>query len=183
MEADMKRFLAGALFALYTIAPLADDSAHHAKHRLLRVFDANGRVIGNLASFSGQNGVAFTAGDATTVVPITRIQDASFHFSATDFQWLAVSSGQFTSTDCSGDPVILSAWGPRFAIPVRRDGEVTVYFASAGPAVPLTVRSSFGGTGAPVCNQYPSPLTIAGYPAAAKLVITRDHPEPLRIRY
>ena len=139
----MKRFLAGALFALYTIAPLADDSAHHAKHRLLRVFDANGRVIGNLASFSGQNGVAFTAGDATTVVPITRIQDASFHFSATDFQWLAVSSGQFTSTDCSGDPVILSAWGPRFAIPVRRGGEVTVYFASAGPAVPLTVRSSF----------------------------------------
>ncbi|BBP99445.1 hypothetical protein BSFA1_45740 [Burkholderia sp. SFA1] len=178
----MKHCLAGALLALFAVASFADDGAHHANSRPVRVFDANGQAIGDLTSFSAQNGVAFTAGDATAVVPITRVQDASFHFSATDFQWLAVSSGQFTSTDCSGDPVILSIWGPRFAIPFRRGSEVTVYFAAPGPEQALTVRSALGASPG-TCNQFASPFTIMGYPAAAKRVITRDHPEPLSIGY
>ncbi|SAL76443.1 hypothetical protein AWB74_04990 [Caballeronia arvi] len=178
----MKTCLAGALCLLYAIASLADDSAHHAKYRPVRVFDANGHAIGDLTTFRAQNGVAFTAGDATTVVPIERVEDASFHFSATDFQWLATSFGQFTSEDCSGDPIVQSASGPRFAMPFRRGSEVTVYFAPAGTEQALTARSGLG-TNPPVCNRYAEPLPVRGYPAAAKLVITRDHPEPLRIGY
>ena len=181
-EADMKRCLVGALCALYGLASLADDSAHHARHRPVRVFDANGNLIGDLTAFSAQNGVAFTVDDATTVVPITRVQDASYRFSATDFQWLAVSSGQYTSADCSGDPIIESAWGPRISIPVRQGSEVTVYFAAAGPIQSLTARSG-RSSNPPTCHPNASPSTVLGFPAAAKLVITRDHPEPLRIGY
>ncbi|WP_321800388.1 hypothetical protein [Caballeronia sp. J97] len=178
----MKRCLIGALFAIYASASLADDFAHHERHRPVRVFDANGHAIGDLTSFSAQNGVAFTAGDATTVVPITQVQDANYHFSATDFKWLAVTFAQYTSTDCSGDPVIESLWGPRMALPLRQGSDVVVYFAAAGPAQSIVVRSGTN-TDSSACNPYPSPFTIMGYPSAAKRVITRDHPEPLRIGY
>jgi len=182
MEADMKCWLTGALLVLYAVASLAGDSSHDERHRPVRVFDANGRVIGDLTQFSANNGVALTVGDATTIVPLTRVQDASYHFSATDFEWLAISEGEYTSTDCSGDPIIESAWGPRIAIPFRQGSEVTVYFAAAGPGQSLVARSRLGSNPS-TCTQYTTPITEVGYPAAAKLVITRDHPEPLRIGY
>ncbi len=178
----MKRCLFAILLVCFAIASSAEDYERHAERRAVKVFDANGRVIGDLTSFSGGNGVAFTAGHATTVVPLTRVQDASYHFSATDFQWLAVSSGVFGSTDCSGDPIIESAWGPRISIPFRRGSEVTVYFAPAGPEQSLVARSGLGPDGS-TCRQFDSPTMERGYAPAARLVITRHHPEPLRIGF
>jgi hypothetical protein len=178
----MKRCLIGALFVAYATASLAGDDGHEARHRPVRVFDANGHVIGDLTIFSAQNGVAFTVGNATAVVHVTRVQDASYHFSATDFKWIATSFAQYTSPDCSGDPIVNSIDGPRPAITLRQGNDVTVYFAAEGVQQSLTVRSGLNFN-PPGCVTYAQPITISAYPAAAKLVISRDHPEPLRIGF
>jgi hypothetical protein len=182
MKRCMISILIGVPFAFQAMTCLADDTADHATSRPVRVFDANGHVIGDLTGFSAQDGVAFTAGNATAIVPITRMQDASFHFSATDFQWLAVSFGQFTSTDCSGDPIIQAEWGPRAASLLRQGNNVTVYFAVAGPEQVFEARSQLN-TDPTECTSFTGPIAVSGYATAARLVITHDHPEPLRIGF
>lgn len=179
----MKRCLIGALFAFYAMTCLADDSAHHERYRPVRVFDANGQVIGDLTIFAAQNGVALTAGDATAVIPIVRVQDAAFHFSATDFKWLATLYISFASADCSGDPILDGSAGPRLAIAVRRGNDVTVYFAAEGVTQSFTARSALDPSAANGCRPYSAAFTVPGFKVGASLVISREHPEPLRIGY
>jgi len=178
----MKRSLIAVLCLLCTATSLADDFGRRTESRPVRVFDANGHIIGDLTEYSANNGVAFTLGNSTTVVPITRVQDASFHFSATDFKWLAVSFAQFASADCSGDPLIESAWGPRIGQLLRNGSVVTLYFAAPGLSQRYEANSGITSDSF-TCNRYASPIPVFGWKSAGKIEITRDHPEPLRIGF
>lgn len=177
----MRRFLIGTLLAFYAIASLADDSGHQTKHRPVRVLDANGHVIDDLRTFGGVSGAWVTAGNATTVVPIGRVRDASGFDSATDFGWGATEDVEYTSSDCSGDPIVTPAGGPRPSVVVRQGNDVTVYIAAEGTAQPFASRSlnvpPFG------CSQHPQPVTVYGFPVIAKVVVSQGHPEPLRIGF
>lgn len=177
----MKRCLIGALFLCFAITSLADDSTHQMRHRPVRVFDANGHVVGDLTIFAAQNGVAFTVGHATAVVPIGRVQDASRHFSATDFQWQAAVGAFFTSSDCSGYPIVNATSGPWAALALRRDNVVTLYFAVEGVDQVLMANSILDPTTG--CRPFTQGVTVQGWPAGSKLVISEKHPEPLRIGF
>ncbi|MCG7404002.1 MULTISPECIES: hypothetical protein [Caballeronia] len=179
----MRHWLIGALIALYATTSPADDFAHQATHRPVRVFDANGHVIGDLTIFAAQNGVALTAGDATAVIPIARVQDATFHFSATDFNWLATKVVDFASPDCSGDPILDSLNGPRAALAVRRGNDVTVYFAAEGVTQSFQANSALDPNAANGCRPFTASITLSGFKVGATLTISRTHPEPLRIGY
>ncbi|QSN64491.1 hypothetical protein JYK05_20715 (plasmid) [Caballeronia sp. M1242] len=178
----MKRYLVGLICLMCATASLGDDASHHGRRRPVRVFDANGALVGDLTVFNTQDGVAFTVGDAVTVVPIRRVQDSSHRFSATDFQWATAGGARYASADCSGDPIVDYTSGPRSSIPVRRGTEAVVYIAVAGPMQLLTVRSS-SNADLGTCAAFASPQQTLGYPVAAQIVVTRGHPEPLHIGY
>lgn len=176
----MKRSLIGALFLCVAITAVADEFAHRMRHRPVRVFDANGHVVGDLTIFGALNGVAFTVGNATTVVPIERVQDASRRFSAIDFRWVAAVGFSFASSDCSGNPILDSINGPHATFALRRGNVVTLYVAVEGVQQIFTANSFLDtATG---CRQLPG-FGVEGWAVGASRVISDEHPEPLRVGY
>lgn len=176
----MKPSLIGALLLSVVMTAVADESVRHLRHHPVRVFDANGHVVGDLTIFGALNGVAFTVGNATTVVPIERVQDASRRFSATDFRWVAAVGVSFASSDCSGDPILDSTNGPHATFALRRGNVVTLYFAADGAQRVFTANSFLDTTTG--CQQRPG-FGVEGWAVGATRVISDEHPEPLTIGY
>jgi hypothetical protein len=176
----MKRCLYGALFLCFAMTAVADDSGHNMRHRSVRAFDANGQVVGDLTIFGALNGVAFTVGNGTTVVPIERVQDTSRRFSATDFRWLAAVGASFASSDCTGDPILDSTNGPHATFALRRGNVVTLYSAVEGVQQIFTANSFLDATAG--CRPLPG-LSVEGWAVGRSRVINDEHPEPLRVGY
>jgi hypothetical protein len=146
------------------------------------VLDAQGREIGEFTTFAGQDGVLLSVGQATVVLPLKRkfSPDNSRSLSATQFEWQTDLMLDYESSDCSGDPVVNSLKGPWPAVTSREGSTVTVYFPRDVPQTAFEVRSSrLQDSG--VCQTYKVPMRNAGWPTGAKSVITKGHPEPLRI--
>ncbi|SAK93562.1 hypothetical protein AWB79_06967 [Caballeronia hypogeia] len=178
----MRHRLIGALLIVHAMCARADERFHSPSHRPPQVFDAKGHVVGELASFGGVSGVRVVAGNAVTIVQIARSSDASGDQSATGFAWATSSSAEFTSTDCSGDPIVVPSGGPRPSIAIRQGNDVTVYIAGEGPTQNFTARSALV-VAPPGCAANQIPVTVAGFPAGAKIPISRLHPEALRIGF
>ncbi|WP_244817875.1 hypothetical protein [Caballeronia sp. Lep1P3] len=182
--------IVAALLMSYSLAPFAHDDADHRAnyrhHRVLRVFDANGKVVGAFRYSGGGAGVFVTVNGASVFLPVVRRQVSGTGdqtvYSASQFSWGLYFINQYFSADCSGAPLIVSNAGPRPSSVLRTGSEVTVYVAPASNSQFLSVSSYLLGS-AGQCQRYATPLTQAGWPVESSYVITQDHPEPLTVHY
>ncbi|SAK86568.1 hypothetical protein AWB77_04623 [Caballeronia fortuita] len=178
----MRNYLCAMLLLAHAVGVRADERFHSAGHRWPQVYDASGQWVGGLESFGGVSGVRVIAGDAATIVPIARTSDAYGNQSATDFTWATSSSAEFTSTDCSGDPVVVPSGGPRPSIAVRQGNDVTVYIAAEGPTQNFAARSVLLVVPAGcVANQ--TPVTVTGFAVGATIPVSKLHPGALTIGF
>src|SRR4051794_8177251 len=96
--------------ALLGCVSWAHGQESHPEHAetVPQVFDARARALGELTTFGNQDGVLFSVGEASVVVPLQRKSSSGdgVRFSATQFQWSTDLFLDFTSSDCSGDPVV-----------------------------------------------------------------------------
>ncbi len=140
------------------------------------VLDAQGPEIGELTTFAGQDGVRFSVGQATVVIPLQRkfSPDNSRRLSATQFEWQTDLMLDYESSDCSGDPVVNSSKGPWPAVAFREGSTVTVYFPRDVPQSAFEVRSSrLQDSG--VCQTYKVPLKNAVGACSLSRKVTRSH--------
>jgi hypothetical protein len=179
----MKIRLLGALSMVVASLACAGEQGHWEGREIEKVFDANGHVIGDLKSFGGVSGVQVIAGNAATIVQISRASDSTGHESATDFAWDTAASTEFTSTDCSGDPIVVSTGGPRPSVAVRQGNDVTVYIATDSAVQSFTARSMLVAGPVIRCVANPAPITVTGFSPGAKSPSAACIRMPLRIGF
>lgn len=159
------------------------DGRRHG-HEVLKVFDANGKVVGPLAIDGVGKGVILTVGGARTFVSVYRPFDELGRQHASQYAWSA-GGLSFPTADCSGPPAIVYPWPVlRPSRLVRTGAKLTLYLAPDGPTTTIVVHSS-GGAGS--CYTYTEshdsepPFTAEAWGVEATYPL--DYPEPLTIHY
>jgi hypothetical protein len=160
-----------------------DDRLHGQK--VLKVFDANGKVVGPLTIESLGEGVILTVRGARTFVGVARPFDES-GWHASKYAWSAGGLA-YPTKDCSGPPAIVNASPVLRPSTLDRVGaRVTLYLAPDGPTTKIVVHSDSSHG---FCYTYPGghagpqPFTAEVWGVEAVYTLTDDYPEPLAIHY
>jgi len=182
----MRQYLIAALLALSGTLSYGDDSSRsreQVEHRVLKVFDSQGKTVGPLVSYSGQDGVNLTVNGATIFVTIGRVTiNNGRQYSASQFEWGSVGFVTYPTPDCSGNPVIVYYTTPvRPAMAVRQGVDVTVYIASDSFSGPVAVASARQNPNLSQCQAFSYPQV--GWTPEATYDLTGHYPEPLRLGY
>lgn len=198
----MRKLILATCLVCSTSLVIADD--HHDRHddpmsfRIPKVFDAQGKIVGPLASFSGRSGVFLSINGALVLVPIIhRPRDAtqtglSAERSSSEFQWSDVDSVPYASADCSGTPLVPQTGqraddsGPRPSIVVRQGVDVTVYVAAATYSksqVTGSYRTLGPGSTSSCFAESPGNFTDPAWPSETAYPMTQHYPEPLRVSF
>ncbi|MFM0140762.1 hypothetical protein [Caballeronia grimmiae] len=189
-----KRFglLAGALMVSLTwfapsmgdISEYRNDDDRHIDHLerlpVAKVLDSRGAVAGPLVSVVGGNAATIDVDGVLIVVPINRMRDSAGRLSASQYQWRD-NGQQFSTSDCSGPPVISPTEVLRPAAVVRRGADVTLYVAADAYVGPIEIRSYSDGQGQCTTRSF-SYQTIA-WSADKSFALTQRFPEPLSIKF
>ncbi|WP_244817874.1 hypothetical protein [Caballeronia sp. Lep1P3] len=183
----MRAIVVSALLLLYASASFGDDTSGDI-HKLgaeLLVYDAQGRPVAPLDDYGGQ-GVYLTINGAIAFAFIERTivsgdGGPQTVYSGTNFRWSGTNAVDFTSSDCSGTPIITLTSGVRPSLAVRRGADVTLYVAPDTNSAPMRVASTLSGPNFQ-CTTATVPTTEYGWPAAITYSLTGSHPEPLTIR-
>jgi len=161
-----------------------EGGGRHA-HRVLKVFDANGRPVGPLVVVGSQAGVVLTVDGARTFAPIGRsLPDKYWH--ASRYGWFA-GGPAYPTPDCSGPPVIANP-PPVFrpSLIDREGASVTLLLATDAPTRAITVRSdSMGKSCRPLTDGHsgPPPYNAAVWSVQTTYQLSTIYPEPLTIHY
>ena len=152
----------------------------------LLVFDSQGKLVGPLDDYGGP-GVYLTVSGAIAFVPIERVKVSGDGgpqtvYSATDFRWSGTNVADYTSSDCSGTPVITLITGVRPSTTIRLGNDVTLYVAPATNSAPIRIASARSGSSF-TCAAASVPVTEYGWPTESTYSLTGAHPEPLTIRF
>jgi hypothetical protein len=144
----------------------------------LKVFDATGKRVGLLASYSGADGVYVTANGTTTFVRIGR-EPATPGTARSRFVWATASDVGFDSADYSGQPIVPfdSNW-PRPSVAIRQGSEVVVYIGADTNSDQIKASSFLNGT---ACSA--RSLTTQSVRPESSFSVSQRYPEPLTIGY
>jgi hypothetical protein len=145
----------------------------------LKVYDAHHKVIGQLVSYNGADGVYLTINGATTFTRIGRLTDASgTGHPANAFAWVP-SATNFESADCSGQPVVNydSNW-PRSSVSLRQGADVVVYVGSDTNTTPIATTSVLEYGSCTVLK-----MNAQSVRPESTYDVTQRYPEPLTIDY
>ena len=144
------------------------------------VYDAQGKYIGPLVESNFGDGVYLTINGAVTFVPINRVS-GSTTASATQFQWSGSGPAVFSSSDCSGPPILsVNSWA-RPSMAIRRGADVVLYVAGDAGSRPLAAGSERMPPNLDVCL----PIVVDmpdSFAAQTTYPLTQAYPEPLSIR-
>lgn len=104
------------------------------------------------------------------------------------FQWSTFGPYQYSTTDCSGSPIISPQSGPRPSIAIRKGVEVTLFIAGdTASAASKIVAVSLDGTSCAalpyVDHMPPSTSPVPAFTAETSYPLTAHYPEPLSIGY
>jgi hypothetical protein len=160
------------------------------------VYDAQGALVGPLASASGVSGVFLSVNGALTFAPIIHsardysLGRLSAPRSASQYQWSDSASVPYASGDCSGTPLIPQPGNTqdtsvgRPSLVVRIGADATLYVASDAYSS-ANVTGSFLTTGVPSScfRESPGNFTSPAWPAESAYPITQHYPEPLSVRF
>ncbi|MFM0053585.1 hypothetical protein [Caballeronia grimmiae] len=150
------------------------------------VFDSQGKLVGPLDDYGGP-GVYLTVNGAIAFVPVERVKVSGDGgpqtvYSATQFRWSGSNAADFTSSDCSGTPVITLISGVRPSTTIRLGNDVTLYVAPAANSAPIQIGSARSGPNF-TCAAPGTPVTEYGWPTESTFSLTGAYPEPLTIRF
>jgi hypothetical protein len=173
----MRAFVVSVLLLLQLTASFAAETP--------LVFDAQGKFVGPLDDYGGP-GVYLTVNGAIAFVPIERVivsgdGGPQTVYSATQFRWSGMNVADFTSTDCSGTPVITLTTGVRPSTTIRLGHDVTLYVAPATNSAPIVIGSVRSGPTF-TCAASGTPVTEYGWPTESTFSLTGAYPEPLTVR-
>jgi hypothetical protein len=154
---------------------------------VLKLFDAQGKLIGRVASYGGYDGVFLTIDGALVFAKITRL-NRNFHaYDSAKFQWLESYLLSYSNPACSGSPVIPINTGPRPSIATRKGGDVTLLIAGDTDSAGVQIVAVLEGTN---CHppfgsghMQPSTAPVPGFAVETSYPLTAHYPEPLTIRY
>lgn len=189
----MRAIVISALLLLNVSTTFADGESRDGRYKnhdradvQPLVFDAQGKFVGPLDDY-GDQGVYLTISGAATFVYIERAivsgdGGPQTIYSGTEFKWSSTNAADYSSSDCSGTPIITLTGGVRPSLAIRRGAEVTLYVAPATNSGPMRVASTQSG---PDFHCAPSgvPTTEYGWPTENTYSVTGAYPEPLTIRY
>jgi hypothetical protein len=173
----MRKSLIAALFVLSgTTFAYADTTATG-----LKVFDAQGNMVGPLVSRQNQDGVQLTVNGTVIFAGVTRVStNNGSQFSASQWQWANTGFVVYPAPNCSGDPVITYAMAPvRPTMLVRTGADVTAYIAKDAYSTSMAVASMRQTDGQ--CVSFTHPLD--GWTPESTYPLTQHYPEPLTIHY
>jgi hypothetical protein len=159
----------------------------HDDHRVLKVFDAQGRLVGRLASYHGYDGVYLTINGAIVFAAVTWLLVDPHHIDSSRFQWWTFGPFNYSTADCSGSPIISPQSSPRPSIAMRKGADVTLLIAGDTVSSPATVVAVSDGTNcAPpptIGHVPPSTAPVPAFTAETDYPLTAQYPEPLTIGY
>jgi hypothetical protein len=175
--------LLSALWGAGSVAIADDeDSLHHNSDRPVpKLFDANGKYVGNVVYFGepefGDPGVILNIHGALVYASIKRPLD-----SPTQLQWHGFGPS-YSGPNCSGTVFVQYARGPfRPAAIVRSGATATLYVASGTLQQMVTVQSTV--TGPPeTCWSESSSYVIPAWTVESTFDLTQHYPEPLRVGF
>ncbi|WP_250520355.1 MULTISPECIES: hypothetical protein [unclassified Caballeronia] len=163
------------------------DRIRHEDHRVLKVFDAQGKLIGRLASYGGYDGVFLSIDGALVFARVTRLNSNFHSYDSAKFQWSDSFLLRYPTPTCSGSPVIPVDTGPRPSVAVRKGADVTLLIAGDTDSVGFQIVAVLEGTN---CHPpsggghyQPPPSPVPGFAAETSYPLTAHYPEPLTIRY
>jgi hypothetical protein len=161
---------------------------------ILKVYDANGRLVGALGTFGGfgepgtsYDAVSISVDGAMTFAAIERISDITgAHQSPTQFRWSLTQSVVFEGPSCTGTPVIdYRTSGPRPSVAVLEGNDIVLYVASsANTGATIFGSQRFIYADSVQCN--PGDGSIGrgqGALPESSVVLTQRYPEPLTIGF
>jgi hypothetical protein len=166
-----------------------------APRPVLKVFDANGRVVGRLAVYTGYNdlaysydGVYLTVDGSVTFARIERTYDAAqFNLpSRNQFAWSVTPDVDYESANCSGAPVIgYRRSGPRPSVAVREGTDTILYVGGGGNTHPTAHGShlQFIDNANQCTPGSAGQMDDGNVQAQSSIVLTRRYPEPLTVGF
>ncbi|SAK82620.1 hypothetical protein AWB75_05276 [Caballeronia catudaia] len=168
----------------------ADDAQGRRRHddpRVLKVFDANGELVGRLASYHGADGVYLAINGAIVFAAVTWLRIDPNDADSSRFQWSTFGPFSYPTADCSGSPIIPPGNGPRPSIAMRSGADVTLLIAgdtvSSGVRI-VAVSDGTHCTPPPFIGHVPpSTAPVPAFTAETNYALTAHHPEPLTIGY
>lgn len=167
----MRPCLIAVLLLLVALPSLADEPP------VLKLYDANGHLVGPLASYGGSDGVFLSVNGAITFARISRI-DSTLPYSVTLFAWSAGSRVDYESANCSGTPAIeWQSGGPRPSISIRQGTETVLYIGSDTNTQQLPLASAIVDGR---CISFPFTLPLVR--AESSYSLTQHYPDPLTVR-
>lgn len=189
----MRRLIVAAVLCLvsalscYADADNGRDGHRHDEHNVLKLYDAQGKLVGRLASYGGYDGVFLTIDNAIVFARITWLNTNFSDYYSSKFQWLTYGPFNYSNTDCSGTPIISPGSGPRPSIAMRTGADVTLYIAGDTNSSPAQIVATFDGTTCappPVIGHVPpSTAPVPAFTAESNYSLTAHYPEPLTIGY
>lgn len=163
------------------------DWRRHDEQRVLKLFDAQGKLIGRVASYGGYDGVFLTINDALVFAQITRLNTHFEGYDSAKFQWSESFVFSYSNPTCSGSPIISPNTGPRPSIAMRTGADVTLLIAGDTDSSPVHVVAVFNGTQCTpppfIGHVPPSTAPVPGFTAETSYPLTAHYPEPLTISY
>ncbi|SAL76451.1 hypothetical protein AWB74_04992 [Caballeronia arvi] len=184
-------FLTVSLFlSLMSLHADADDGQGRRRHddqRVLKVFDAEGKLVGRLASYNGADGVYLTINGAIVFAAVTWLWINPNDADSSKFQWSTFGPFSYSTADCSGSPIIPPGNGPRPSIAMRNGADVTLLIAgdtvSSGGRI-VAVSDGTNCTPPPFIGHVPpSTAPVPAFTAETNYALTAHYPEPLTIGY
>ncbi|MBC8748785.1 hypothetical protein OKW43_001815 [Paraburkholderia sp. WC7.3g] len=162
------------------------ENGERGEHRVLKVFDAQGKSVGPLVSVSSPPrtaGVVLNINGATILVPIQRASNSGGQISASQYEWAGdFNPAKYPTSDCSGVPVIDDIFAKlRPSSVVRQGADATVYVAPDTYSMDVTLRSSL--VNGDCVSSSPFPFNVPGWQAESTYSLTQNNPEPLTIHY
>jgi len=173
--------------SLHADADNGQDRRRNDDHHVLRVFDAHGKPVGRLASYHGYDGVYLDINGAIVFAAVTWLRIDPNTIDSSKFQWWTFGPFNYSTTDCSGSPIIAPGSGPRPAIATRNGADVTLLIAGNTVSTPAQIVAVFDGTRCtppPVIGHVPpSTAPVPAFTAETNYPLTAHYPEPLTIGY
>jgi hypothetical protein len=173
--------------SLYANADDGHDWRRHDDQHVLKVFDAQGRLVGRLASYGGHDGVYLDIDGALVFAALTWVFSPPNATSSSTYQWSTYGPFNYPTANCSGSPIITPGSGPRPSIAMRSGSDVTLLIAGDTVSSPMKVVAVFDGTNCappPVIGHMPpSTAPVAGFSAQTSYPLSAHRPEPLTIGY
>ncbi|WP_321800392.1 hypothetical protein [Caballeronia sp. J97] len=180
-------FVFASALPLHANADHDQDHARHGDHRALKVFDAQGKFVGRLASYHGYDGVYLDIDGAIVFAAVTWLRIDPNNADSSKFQWSTFGPFNYSTTDCSGSPIIPPGSGPRPSIAMRKGADVTLLIAGDTVSTPARIVAVFDGTNcAPpptIGHVPPSTAPVPAFSAETNYPLTAHYPEPLKIGY